>query len=39
LVSEEEFAEFVDAALPRLLHLGHVLTGDPATAEDLVQTR
>jgi RNA polymerase sigma-70 factor (sigma-E family) len=38
LVSDEEFAEFVSAALPRLLRFGHVLTGNPATAEDLVQT-
>ena len=38
LVSEEEFAEFVSAALPGLLRFGHVLTGNPATAEDLVQT-
>jgi len=38
LVSEEEFTEFVSAALPRLLRFGHVLTGNPATAEDLVQT-
>jgi RNA polymerase sigma-70 factor (sigma-E family) len=38
LVSDEEFAEFVNAALPRLLQFGHVLTGNRATAEDLVQT-
>jgi RNA polymerase sigma-70 factor (sigma-E family) len=38
VVDEEEFAQFVSAALPRLLRFGHVLTGDPATAEDLVQT-
>jgi RNA polymerase sigma-70 factor (sigma-E family) len=38
LVSDEEFAAFVTAALPRLLRFGHLLTGDPATAEDLVQT-
>jgi RNA polymerase sigma-70 factor (sigma-E family) len=38
VVSEEEFAQFVSAALPRLLRFGHVLTGDPAMAEDLVQT-
>src|SRR5260221_10419935 len=38
LVSDEEFTEFVSAALPRLLRSGHVLTGNPATAEDLVQT-
>ncbi len=34
----EEFAQFVTAALPRLLRFGHVLTGNPAMAEDLVQT-
>ena len=28
----------MSAALPRLLRFGHVLTGNPATAEDLVQT-
>ena len=38
MVSEEEFTEFVSAALPRLLRFGHVLTGNPVTAEDLVQT-
>jgi RNA polymerase sigma-70 factor (sigma-E family) len=38
LVSDEEFAAFVTAALPRLLRFGYVLTGNPATAEDLVQT-
>src|SRR5258707_12132513 len=38
LVSDEEFAEFVSAALQRLLRSGLVLTGNPATAEDLVQT-
>ena len=36
--SEDEFAEFVAGALPRLLRFGHVLTGNPAAAEDLVQT-
>jgi RNA polymerase sigma-70 factor, ECF subfamily len=36
--SEDEFAEFVSAALPGLLRFGHVLTGDAAAAEDLVQT-
>ena len=35
---EDEFAEFVAGALPRLLRFGHVLTGNPAAAEDLVQT-
>ncbi len=38
LTGEDEFAEFVAAALPRLLRFGHVLTGNPASAEDLVQT-
>ena len=38
MTSEEEFTEFVGATLPRLLRFGHVLTGDPAAAEDLVQT-
>ncbi len=36
--SEEEFADFAGAALPRLLRFGLVLTGDPDAAEDLVQT-
>ena len=35
--SEDSFGEFVAAALPGLLRFGHVLTGDPRTAEDLVQ--
>ena len=38
MASDEEFAEFVAGALPRLLRFGHVLTGNPAAAEDLVQT-
>jgi RNA polymerase sigma-70 factor (sigma-E family) len=38
LPGEDEFAEFVAGALPRLLRFGHVLTGNPAAAEDLVQT-
>ena len=38
MASEDEFAEFVAGALPRLLRFGHVLTGDAAAAEDLVQT-
>lgn len=38
MASEDEFAEFVAGALPGLLRFGHVLTGDPAAAEDLVQT-
>lgn len=35
---EAEFARWVRAALPGLLRFGHVLTGSPAAAEDLVQT-
>lgn len=35
---QEEFTEFVVYALPRLLRFGHLLTGTPAGAEDLVQT-
>jgi RNA polymerase sigma-70 factor (sigma-E family) len=31
------FGEFVAEALPGLLRFGHVLTGDPQEAEDLVQ--
>lgn len=38
MASEDEFAEFVAAALPGLLRFGHVLTGDAEAAEDLVQT-
>jgi RNA polymerase sigma-70 factor (sigma-E family) len=38
LASDEEFEEFVAGALPRLLRFAHVLTGDSAAAEDLVQT-
>lgn len=38
LASEEEFTEFVVGALPRLLRFAHMLTGNPASAEDLVQT-
>lgn len=38
MVSDEEFAAFVTAALPRLLRFGYLLTGNPGTAEDLVQT-
>src|SRR6266851_505971 len=33
----DSFGDFVAAALPGLLRFGHVLTGDPKTAEDLVQ--
>jgi RNA polymerase sigma-70 factor (sigma-E family) len=35
---EDEFADFVAAALPRLLRFGYVLAGNPVAAEDLVQT-
>ena len=38
VADEDEFADFVAGALPRLLRFGHVLTGNPAAAEDLVQT-
>ena len=34
---KDSFGEFVAKALPGLLRFGHVLTGDPKTAEDLVQ--
>jgi RNA polymerase sigma-70 factor (sigma-E family) len=33
----EDFTEFVAGALPALLRFGHVLTGSPQEAEDLVQ--
>ncbi len=33
----EAFAEFVAGSLPALLRFGHVLTGSPQEAEDLVQ--
>jgi RNA polymerase sigma-70 factor (sigma-E family) len=33
----EGFAEFVAGSLPALLRFGHVLTGSPQEAEDLVQ--
>lgn len=32
-----DFEEFATAALPGLLRFGHVLTGDPLRAEELVQ--
>src|SRR6266704_5554923 len=38
LASDEEFEEFVAGALPRLLRFAHLLTGNSAAAEDLVQT-
>ncbi len=33
----KDFEEFAAAALPGLLRFGHVLTGDPHRAEELVQ--
>jgi RNA polymerase sigma-70 factor (sigma-E family) len=33
----QNFADFVSEALPALLRFGHVLTGNPDEAEDLVQ--
>ena len=36
-VGSDSFGEFVAAALPGLLRFGHMLTGDPREAEDLVQ--
>jgi RNA polymerase sigma-70 factor (sigma-E family) len=38
MAGDDEFADFVAAALPRLLRFAHVLTGHPHSAEDLVQT-
>jgi RNA polymerase sigma-70 factor (sigma-E family) len=35
--ARDSFGEFVAEALPGLLRFGHVLTGDPRKAEDLVQ--
>ncbi|MDV6014534.1 SigE family RNA polymerase sigma factor [Haloechinothrix sp. LS1_15] len=35
---DEDFAEFVESALPGLLRYGHALTGNPHDAADLVQT-
>ncbi|MGW5366594.1 sigma factor [Actinopolymorpha pittospori] len=35
---DEEFAAFVDAAGPYLLHTAELLSGDRARAQDLVQT-
>jgi RNA polymerase sigma-70 factor (sigma-E family) len=37
-VNDESFAQFMAAALPGLLRFGHVLTGDPHRAEELVQS-
>jgi RNA polymerase sigma-70 factor (sigma-E family) len=36
--ASDDFAAFASAELPRLLRFGHLLTGDRAAAEDLVQT-
>ena len=38
MASGAEFEEFVAGALPRLLRFAHLLTGNAAAAEDLVQT-
>jgi RNA polymerase sigma-70 factor (sigma-E family) len=37
-VADDDFSAFVAAQLPGLLRFAHLLTGDPAAAEDLVQT-
>jgi RNA polymerase sigma-70 factor (sigma-E family) len=37
-VANDDFTAFVTAQLPGLLRFGHLLTGDPAAAEDLVQS-
>ena len=37
-VADDGFSAFVAAELPRLLRFGHLLTGNPTAAEDLVQT-
>lgn len=36
--TDDEFAEFVRAALPGLMRYGHALAGNPHDAADLVQT-
>jgi RNA polymerase sigma-70 factor (sigma-E family) len=36
-MADEDFSEFVAGSLARLLRFGHVLTGDPEAAADLVQ--
>lgn len=38
MATEDDFAEFVRAALPGLMRYGHALTGNPHDAADLVQT-
>ena len=35
---DESFERFMAAALPGLLRFGHILTGDPHRAEELVQS-
>ncbi|MCU1592318.1 MAG: hypothetical protein JWP11_3574 [Frankiales bacterium] len=37
-MADDDFSAFVTAQLPGLLRFGHLLTGDPTSAEDLVQT-
>jgi RNA polymerase sigma-70 factor (sigma-E family) len=37
VTDDESFESFMAAALPALLRFGHVLTGDPHRAEELVQ--
>ena len=37
-MNDESFEQFMAAALPGLLRFGHVLTGDPHRAEELVQS-
>lgn len=38
MTDDESFESFMAAALPGLLRFGHVLTGDPHRAEELVQS-
>jgi RNA polymerase sigma-70 factor (sigma-E family) len=38
MATKEDFGEFVREALPGLLRYGHLLTGNPHDAADLVQT-
>lgn len=37
-MSDDSFGQFVETALPGLLRFAHMLTGQPALAEDIVQT-
>lgn len=37
-MTDEDFTAFVTTNLPGLLRFGHLLTGNPTAAEDLVQT-